>query len=116
MDVLDFLRSEENFPNLRSLTLSSLLGISSYSWDKYHEGYATEPSVDHTITWSLIEQLATRKTLPRVEILVGEQNSDVGAGYPVDWVFWEQENRQRWVGTREDGGDFDVHITHSVYA
>lgn len=96
-DMVDALRSETVFPNLKSLSLSSLLGYDLPVWEHYIPSKRLTFDTDHQ---ALIDQLSSRTTLQKIDILAGFLNHQPGMCMSKPWV--------RWVATRDSEGVFVV--------
>lgn len=83
---IDILLSESSFPSLRAVELHGILGVSNYTW---RWGGNDQELTDQM---PLISKLASRTTIDRITIRVGEANRRLGGGLPAGWVLWEQEN------------------------
>lgn len=84
---IDILMSETLFPSLKAIELHGILGVSDYTWQWGGEDRGT------TNQLPLISKLASRATINRIAVRIGEDRRQ-GGGMPAGWVLWEQANRE----------------------
>jgi hypothetical protein len=85
---IDILLSREYFPNLRKLTIHTLLGI-SWSWEP-----VLNP-VTATDCERLLAYMLGNSDIREFNFFIGEWDPYVG-GLPVNWVYREWDDRMKW--------------------
>ena len=84
MEFVDTLLSETTFPSLEAIELFGMLGISEWSLESSWSRVTTNQR-------PLISKLASRASINRIQVQVGEHRR-LGGGHPASWVLWEQDN------------------------
>ncbi|KAJ8094279.1 hypothetical protein PM082_006819 [Marasmius tenuissimus] len=88
------------FPNLTRVALHYDLGLRHAT--KYHS--EVDRNFVEQVWWSLDGE-KHRRQLEELTLFIGEQDRDIGFGYPADWVFYENDARQKLRVTRNERDD-----------
>ncbi|KAL0064086.1 hypothetical protein AAF712_008946 [Marasmius tenuissimus] len=88
------------FPNLTRVALHCDLGLRHAT--KYHS--EVDRNFVEQVWWSLDGE-KHRRQLEELTLFIGEQDRDIGFGYPADWVFYENDARQKLRVTRNERDD-----------
>ncbi|KAK1230800.1 hypothetical protein PQX77_006100 [Marasmius sp. AFHP31] len=88
------------FPNLTQAALHYDLGLHHEA--KYHA--EVDRSFAEQVWWSLNGE-KHRRQLEELTLFIGEQDRDIGFGYPDDWVFYENDARRKFRVTRNERDD-----------